>query len=181
MYLRRLNKLHLLVHLLEDEAVERALVFVRTKRGADRLHTLLSREGLIAEVLHGDLSQAARTAAVERFRGEVPVLVATDVAARGIDIEGITHVINFDLPLEAETYVHRIGRTGRAGASGVAISLCDETEGGLLRDIERLIGTPLAPVLDHRWHDHEVLPDRDASGPVRHGGRRKNRGKKRRR
>ncbi|TNE88115.1 MAG: DEAD/DEAH box helicase [Deltaproteobacteria bacterium] len=182
MFLRRLNKIHLLLQLIADPAMARGLVFTRTKRGADRLHTLLAREGVRAEVIHGDYSQAARNQALERFRdGESPLLIATDVASRGLDIDGVTHVFNFDLPLEAAAYVHRIGRTGRAGQAGVAISLCDETEGGLLRDIERLIGTPLAPDLSHRWHDHEVLPDRDASGPVRHGGRTKNRGKKRRR
>jgi ATP-dependent RNA helicase RhlE len=127
-----------------DEGVERAIVFTRTKHGASRLSEQLARSGIGAEAIHGNKSQSARERALDAFRrGAARVLVATDVAARGIDIDGISHVINFDLPNVAENYVHRIGRTGRAGATGRAISFCDRDERGLLTQIERLIGQRL--------------------------------------
>jgi ATP-dependent RNA helicase RhlE len=126
--------------LLADPAVLRALVFTRTKRGADRVAEGLVRNGTRAEAIHGNKSQKARERALDSFRsGRTLVLVATDIAARGIDVDGITHVFNYELPNVPESYVHRIGRTARAGATGVAISLCDGEERAHLRDIERLI------------------------------------------
>ena len=133
-----------LQNLLSDRAVERALVFTRTKRMANLVAEKLLRTGIKATAIHGNKSQNARQRALEAFRRkQVQVLVATDVAARGIDIDGITHVVNFDLPLEPESYVHRIGRTGRAGALGMAVSFCCEDERRELRAIERFIGQEL--------------------------------------
>jgi ATP-dependent RNA helicase RhlE len=134
------EKAELLTHELRHPSVRRALVFTRTKRGADRVARRLAQDGIRAEAIHGNKSQGARERALESFRsGRSPVLVATDLAARGIDVDGITHVFNFDLPNVPETYVHRIGRTARAGESGTAISLCSPEERGSLRDIERVI------------------------------------------
>ncbi|MFT5459317.1 MAG: ATP-dependent RNA helicase RhlE, partial [Myxococcota bacterium] len=165
LFVERLNKSRLLGHLLATLTVQRALVFTRTRRGADRLTELLQRDDTSAAALHGDLSQAARLDALDRFRrGDVRVLVATDVASRGLDIAEVDHVFNFDLPAEPESYVHRVGRTGRAGGTGVAIALCDETEGGHLRDIERLTGHTLEPVFDQPWHSHDAVPTLEASG-----------------
>ena len=139
-FVDRSGKAALLADLLADPAVLRALVFTRTKRGADRVAQGLARGGTRAEAIHGNKSQGARERALESFRrGRTRVLVATDIAARGIDVDGITHVVNYELPNVPESYVHRIGRTARAGASGVAISLCDGEERAYLRDIERLI------------------------------------------
>jgi len=130
----------LLANILADPALSRVLVFARTKHRANRVADQLGKSGVVAEAIHGNKSQGARQRALKRFRdGDARVLVATDIAARGIDIDGVTHVINFELPNEPESYVHRIGRTARAGAGGVAIAFCDPTERGYLRDIERLI------------------------------------------
>jgi ATP-dependent RNA helicase RhlE len=129
-----------LERLLRGPGVERAIVFTRTKHGANRVAERLGRAGIEAAAIHGNKSQSARERALEGFRrGMIPVLIATDIAARGIDVDGITHVFNFDLPNVAESYVHRIGRTGRAGASGCAISFCEPDERGLLVAIERFI------------------------------------------
>ena len=129
-----------LTKILGNVAVQRAIVFTRTKHGANRLAEHLGRASIRAEAIHGNKSQNARERALENFKtGAIRVLVATDIAARGIDVDGISHIINYDVPNEPETYVHRIGRTARAGASGVAVSLCDPDERGMLRDIERLI------------------------------------------
>jgi ATP-dependent RNA helicase RhlE len=136
----------LLEDLMADPALSRVIVFTRTKHGANRLAGQLLRSGVNADAIHGNKSQGARQRALENFRdSSARVLVATDIAARGIDVDGVTHVINFDLPMEAESYVHRIGRTARAGASGIAISFCDPSERKYLRDIERLIRRPLSP------------------------------------
>jgi ATP-dependent RNA helicase RhlE len=138
-YIHRQQKQALLHHLLETLKVERAVVFTKTKHGADKVCKKLSLAGVRAQAIHGNKAQNQRTRALESFSsGRSRVLVATDVAARGLDVEGITHVFNFDLPMEPEAYVHRIGRTGRAGATGAAISFCDAEERGLLKDIERL-------------------------------------------
>jgi ATP-dependent RNA helicase RhlE len=138
-----------LADILQGESIERALVFTRTKRGADRVVRSLAKAGIAAEAIHGNKSQSQRDRALAGFRkGEVRTLIATDIAARGIDVDGISHVVNFDLPNVPETYVHRIGRTARAGATGIAISLCDAGEAALLRDIEKLICIAL-PVNDH--------------------------------
>jgi len=143
-------KAALLSELLRDDRISRALVFARTKHGANRITTRLLRDNIDAVAIHGNKSQSARQRALESFRGgRVRVLVATDIAARGIDVEGITHVINFDVPNEPESYVHRIGRTARAGAAGVALSLCDAGEREYLRDIEKLTRRRLT-VVEHR-------------------------------
>ena len=129
-----------LVEILSGDDVRQAIVFTRTKRGANTVSERLEKAGINAEPIHGNKSQNARTRTLDRFRdGRCRVLVATDLAARGLDIDDITHVINYELPNEPESYVHRIGRSGRAGASGVAIALCDAAEKPLLRDIEKLI------------------------------------------
>jgi superfamily II DNA/RNA helicase len=144
------GKASLLADLLKNEPIDRAIVFTRTKHGADRVVRQLHQQGLAAEAIHGNKSQGQRERALAAFRnGKVKTLIATDIAARGIDVDGITHVINFDLPNVPESYVHRIGRTARAGAEGVAISFCDHEERAYLRDIERLIRMAL-PATDGR-------------------------------
>jgi ATP-dependent RNA helicase RhlE len=136
------NKKHLLIHLLKDKTIKSALVFTRTKHGADKVVKELSRAGIGAEAIHGNKSQNARQRALGNFKsGHTRVLVATDIAARGIDVDNLSHVINYELPNIPETYVHRIGRTGRAGASGIAFSFCDMEEKEFLRDIQKLITT----------------------------------------
>ena len=135
------DKPALLARLLSELPESRKLVFTRTRRGADKVASFLRRRGVRAMALHGDRTQAERTRVFSEFRSDhPPVLVATDIAARGLDVDDISHVFNFDLPPEAETYVHRIGRSARAGASGIAISFCSPEERPLLRDIERLVG-----------------------------------------
>ena len=130
----------LLADILKDPALARVIVFARTKHRANRVAERLGKRGVVAEAIHGNKSQGARQRALKRFRaGDARVLVATDIAARGIDVDGVTHVINYELPNEPESYVHRIGRTARAGAGGEAVSFCDPSERGYLRDIERLI------------------------------------------
>jgi ATP-dependent RNA helicase RhlE len=144
------GKRALLTELLSDAALERVLVFTRTKRGADRVCRMLLQAGVAAEALHGNKGQNARVRALEAFRnGGVRVLVATDIAARGVDVAGISHVINYELPNEPESYVHRIGRTARAGAGGVAIAFCDPSERVHLAAIERLMRLQV-PVVGHR-------------------------------
>ncbi len=146
------DKRALLREVLRDTSMTRVLVFTRTKRGANRVAEQLDRGGVPAEAIHGNKSQNARQKALDSFKGgRTRVLVATDIAARGIDVDGITHVINFEIPDEPETYVHRIGRTARAGASGVALSFCAADERGALRDIERLIRKPVPVVEDHPY------------------------------
>ena len=146
LFVERSGKKALLRKILSDDVVERALVFTKTKRGANMLSQQLARTGIKATAIHGNKSQNARQRALDSFRRkQVQVLVATDVAARGIDIDGITHVVNYDLPIEPENYVHRIGRTGRAGAEGVALSFCCAGERRELRAIERLIGQKVPP------------------------------------
>jgi ATP-dependent RNA helicase RhlE len=136
--------------MLADEAMSSVIVFARTKHGADRVTKDLERDGFEAAVIHGNKSQNARQKALNGFRdGSVRILVATDIAARGIDVPGISHVVNFDLPDEAESYVHRIGRTGRNGADGVAITLVDPSENGKLRQVERIIRMKLPVIADH--------------------------------
>ena len=138
------GKRALLGRLLADPALSRVIVFTRTKRGANQVADALDAGGVRVAALHGNKSQPARQKALDQFRsGRARVLVATDIAARGIDVTGISHVINFDLPAQPEDYVHRIGRTARAGASGVAISFCDADQQGTLRTIERMTGTCL--------------------------------------
>ncbi len=139
-YVARDEKFALLERILRGGVHQRTLVFTRTKHGANRLSQRLDRAGFRSAAIHGNKSQSARERALESFRrGMTNVLVATDVAARGIDVDGISLVVNFELPMAAESYVHRIGRTGRAGATGHAMSFCDQDERSLLRDVERLI------------------------------------------
>jgi len=139
-YVQHHDKLKLLIHLLNQQKEGLVLIFARTKHGASRLADKLSHEGIRAEAIHGDKSQAARQKALDNFKRQTSrVLVATDVAARGIDVKGITLVVNYDIPHEPESYVHRIGRTARAGAVGLAVALCEPAERPLLRDIEKLI------------------------------------------
>ena len=165
-FVDKVDKRRLLVELLGDAAKRRTLVFSRTKHGANRIAEWLDKAGIRASAIHGNKSQGARTRALEGFRrGDVAVLVATDLAARGLDVDGITHVINFDLPNEPETYVHRIGRTGRAGQSGIALSMCDHEEREYLRDIEALIGRSIDTVDDHPYPPSGA-PPKSAPGAV---------------
>ncbi|MDE2229658.1 MAG: DEAD/DEAH box helicase [Alphaproteobacteria bacterium] len=153
MFVESGNKRALLASLLGDKAVVRALVFTRTKHAANRVAEGLAKGGIGAEAIHGNKSQGARQRALGNFRdGRTRVLVATDIAARGIDVDGITHVINFELPNVPESYVHRIGRTARAGADGIAISFCDHAEKAYLRDIEKLTRRKIA-VVEHGFRD----------------------------
>lgn len=139
-FVEKPHKVRLLRHLLRQDGVNRSLVFTRTKHGADKVVRMLEQSNFAAEAIHANRSQSQRQRALTNFKtGRTSVLVATDIAARGIDVDGITHVINFDLPMEIDNYVHRIGRTARAGASGIAISLCSPEERGRLAEIERLI------------------------------------------
>ncbi len=146
------NKRSLLLHLLKQEEMENAILFTRTKHGADKIARAINAAGTRAEAIHGDKSQVSRQRALMNFTARrTKVLVATDIAARGIDIRGMSHVINFDLPETPETYVHRIGRTGRAGTEGKAISFCGDEERAHLRDIQRLIKKVIPIVKDHPY------------------------------
>ena len=149
-YVDKNRKKDLLAHILNDKIIESALVFSRTKHGADRIVRQLSKANITAQAIHGDKSQGARQTALNKFKDKkLRVLIATDIAARGIDIDELSHVINYDLPEMPETYVHRIGRTGRAGLGGVAISFCDFDEKEQLADIEKLIGKHLIEIENH--------------------------------
>jgi len=153
LFVERKDKLALLANFLEDRAMVRTLVFTRTKHGAERVVRQLSTKGIPASSIHSNKNQNARQRALSAFdRGTVRVLVATDIVARGIDVEGISHVVNFELPNDPTSYVHRIGRTARAGADGVALSFCDFSEVALLRSIEKLTKSPLTTVDDHPYH-----------------------------
>lgn len=154
-FVDRENKRYLLTHVLQDKNIERVLVFTRTKHGADKVAKDLVKSGISAQAIHGNKSQNARQNALNNFKsGNTRVLVATDIAARGIDIDNLTHVINYELPNIPESYVHRIGRTGRAGAAGVAIAFCDAEEKAYLKDIQKLINMEI-PVNDN--HDFPLL------------------------
>ena len=172
------DKQRMLEHLLRDDEVSRAIVFTRTKHGANRVAKKLERAGIGAEAIHGNKSQNARQRALSNFKnGDAWVLVATDIAARGIDIDAVSHVFNFELPHEPESYVHRIGRTGRAGATGAAWSLVDPSERGRLRAVERLIRSspseitvdlpPRDPAEQSRDREDD-RPRRDARPPRNH-------------
>jgi ATP-dependent RNA helicase RhlE len=174
-FVARQRKPQLLAEFLSSRTVTRAIVFTRTKRGADRVAQALNGAGLRAAALHGDKTQAMRQRTLADFRSNrTPILVATDIAARGIDVAGISHVLNYDLPREAETYVHRIGRTGRAGAEGCAVSFCDQDETPHLEAIQRLIRTKLskekgsdsrgeAKGVEHRTRFHGRIRKRNRS------------------
>ncbi|SDZ76183.1 DEAD/DEAH box helicase [Rubrimonas cliftonensis] len=160
-----------LAKLLADPEMARVIVFARTKRGCDRVAKNLETDGYPAEAIHGDKAQNARQRALDAFkRGRARVLVATDIAARGIDVDNVTHVVNFDLPDEPENYTHRIGRTGRNGKTGVAITLCDETETDKLRAVEKLIRR--AFLADGSLGDQPPAPQRPAQNPPGTGRRR---------
>jgi ATP-dependent RNA helicase RhlE len=149
-YVSKEDKRALLRHVLVTNGIEHALVFTRTKRGADRVVKDLNQAGIKAEAIHGDKSQNARERALKGFKNRmVRVLVATDIASRGIDVEKLSHVINFELPEQSETYVHRIGRTGRAGESGIAISFCTSEEKPYLAGIKKLTGQPMEVITSH--------------------------------
>ena len=164
----RTAKPAILIDVLRRETIDRALIFTRTKHGADKVARGLGRAGVGAEAIHGNKSQNQRERVLAAFRkGEVRILVATDIAARGIDVDGVSHVVNFDLPNVPETYVHRIGRTARAGAEGIAISLCDGEEVTFLRGIEKLIRMTI-PVNDRRA-DQRSAP-RPTSGSIKSAG-----------
>ncbi len=153
MFVGKADKRALLTSMLKDTDVSRALVFTRTKHRANRIARQLKDRGISADAIHGNKTQKARELALSRFdRGHVKVLVATDIASRGIDVDGISHVINYELPNDPESYIHRVGRTARAGAAGHALSLCDVDEVNYLADIERLTKLKIAPIDDHPFH-----------------------------
>jgi len=165
-FVKQAEKIDLLADVLGRPGSERVLVFTRTKHGADKVARKLGHASIETEVIHGNKSQGARLQALSRFKsGRVRVLVATDVAARGLDVDGISHVVNYDVPTEPESYVHRNGRTGRAGASGLALSFCDDAERPLLRDIERFTRKPMT-VLRGQTLARHVLPQAPARTQV---------------
>jgi ATP-dependent RNA helicase RhlE len=151
-YVAKADKKALLIHLLKDPSIASALVFTRTKHGADNVAKVLNKANIQAEAFHGDKAQNARQRALNNFKTkQTRVLVATDIAARGIDIDDLSHVINFEIPNIPETYIHRIGRTGRAGLSGIAISLCDSEEKAYLKDIHKLISMQIPVIENHPY------------------------------
>lgn len=163
-YVSKGNKIKLLIHLLETGVITSTIVFSRTKHGANKIVKLLGRADIVAEAIHGNKSQPARQRALGNFKdGATKVLVATDIAARGIDVDNISHVINYDLPNIPETYVHRIGRTGRAHASGIALSFCAVDERPFLRDIEKLIKQEIEVISEHPYPDDSKEPTAPSS------------------
>ncbi len=176
------DKRELLIHLLGDPSCRRTIVFTRTKHGSDRVARHLQKTGKRVAAVHGNKAQNARTRALDGFRnGSIDVLVATDIAARGIDVEDVTHVINFEVPNVAETYVHRIGRTGRAGNTGVAMSLCDHEEVPYIGAIERLMAKQIQRVEEHPYPaDAKAPPPANDAGKANHRaqpGARRHRGR----
>ena len=166
-FVNRNDKASLLAHLYEELPMARTIVFTRTKCGADKVVKKLHASGIRAEAIHGDKSQNARERALYSFKAnKTPILVATDIASRGIDVDGITHVVNYDLTHEPETYVHRIGRTARAGASGMAVSFCDPEEVTNLKAIERLLKRRLPVKADHAFRCESAA---SAAAPRSHG------------
>lgn len=173
-YVEKRNKRPLLVNLLSDQNIRTAIVFTRTKHGADKIARELSREGIRTGTIHGNKSQNDRQLTLLNFKtGKLRVLVATDIASRGIDIDGMSHVFNYDLPDIPETYVHRIGRTGRAGATGIAVSFCDYEEKMYLRDIQKLINKEIIVVKGHAFDNplmHGISQQSSQAGlPSRRG------------
>ena len=171
-FVSKADKKNLLIHLLKNENIESALVFSRTKHGADHLTRILNSVNIQADSIHGNKSQQKRQRALNNFKSKrTRVLVATDIAARGIDIQKLSHVINFDIPEYAEDYIHRIGRTGRAGLNGIALSFCDEQEKYYLKSINKLIQIPI-PVIDN--HPYQLKNDKvQHSTFKKHSGKRK--------
>ena len=166
-FVAKADKPACLVALLRDGRVGRALVFTRTKHGADKLAKHLGKAGIPAGAIHGNKAQNARTRALEAFRrGDVPILIATDIASRGIDVDDVTHVFNYEIPNIPDSYVHRIGRTARAGQTGIAVSLCDPDERPFLRDIERTTGVAIRVESGHPGHGAtSAAPDRPPAAP----------------
>ena len=159
MFVQKQDKINLIIDIINENHVNRGIIFTRTKHGANRLVKRLDRSGIESAAIHGNKSQGARTRALAAFKnGDIPLLVATDIASRGIDIEGVTHVFNYDLPNEPESYVHRIGRTARAGKNGVAYAFCDESESGYLVGIQRLIGKQIPQFIEHPYHFPKAIP-----------------------
>jgi ATP-dependent RNA helicase RhlE len=172
-YVDKANKKNLLLHVLQDDAIKNALVFTRTKHGADKVVKDLVKAGITAEAIHGNKSQNARQRALQNFKeGRIRTLIATDIAARGIDIDELSHVINYELPNIPESYVHRIGRTGRAGLSGKAIAFCEREELPFLKDIQKLIGRQVPVIREHPYAtEHTNLRADTVKPPVNHGHR----------
>ena len=157
LFVDQANKASLLVDILNGSGVQRALVFTRTKHRAERLARHLTRHGISADAMHSNRSQSRRQSSLAAFdKGQISVLVATDIVSRGIDVDGISHVINYELPNDAQNYVHRVGRTARAGAAGIALSFCDAGELLMLRGIESLIRLELTPLDEHAFHSGTV-------------------------
>ena len=182
MFVDRENKDNLLADLFKDPEVDRVIAFTQMKHVANRVTEKLEKKGVPAAAIHGNKSQAARIKALDRFKsGQVRALVATDIAARGIDVEGVTHVINYDLPNEPETYVHRIGRTARAGSEGDAVSFCSSRERDYLRDIEKLLRRAVPVDSEHPYHSEDARnatgadakPEPKKQRPGRGGGQRR--------
>jgi ATP-dependent RNA helicase RhlE len=172
MFVMKSDKRGLLTHLIEEKQPEKMLVFSRTKHGCNRIVKQLGQDGIEALAIHGNKSQGAREKALGRFRnGSLQVLVATDVASRGIDVSDINYVINLDLPNEPEVYVHRIGRTGRAGQGGIAIAFCDENEGEYLRGIEKLIRQDIPVDEGHPFHSENVRSRKGNKAPKKQQNR----------
>ena len=159
MFVRKADKRRLIVKIIKQEKVSKGIVFTRTKHGANRLVKQLAQSGINAAAIHGNKSQSARTKALASFKnGDIKILVATDIASRGIDVNNITHVFNYDLPNEPESYVHRIGRTARAGKSGIAYGFCDDSESGYLVGIQQLIGFDIDVDETHEFHFIGAIP-----------------------
>ncbi|MCB2221501.1 MAG: DEAD/DEAH box helicase [Bacteroidetes bacterium] len=153
-FVSKKDKPRLLLHLLKTEKIDSALIFSRTKYGADKIVKMLKKADILADAIHSNKSQGARQRALGNFKsGQVKILIATDIAARGIDVDELSHVINYDLPNIPETYVHRIGRTGRANASGIALSFCDGEERAYLKDIQKLIGQNISEITEQPYPD----------------------------
>ena len=171
------DKRSLLLHVLRNQEIVSALVFTRTKHGADKVVQSLQKNGHLAQAIHGNKSQNARQKALSDFKsGKIRILVATDIAARGIDVDDLSHVINYEIPNIPETYIHRIGRTGRAGQSGIALSFCDNTEIIFLRDIQRLISQTIPVVSDHPYAMTDFTPEKAPAKTARKPIRREHNG-----
>jgi ATP-dependent RNA helicase RhlE len=165
-FIDKASKINLLHHLVKEERIERSLVFTRTRRGADRLVKALASKGIMAQAIHGDKSQSQRLKALNQFKNnQLCMLVATDVASRGIDVHNLSHVINFDIPEQTETYTHRIGRTSRAGQDGTAYSFCSPDERSYLKDIQKFTGKNI-PVGEHPYPSANIPEEKKAFGKI---------------
>ncbi|MFC1656289.1 DEAD/DEAH box helicase [Patescibacteria group bacterium] len=172
-HVEKKKKINLLIHVMQEKDIKSALVFTRTKHGADKVAKLMNRSGINTQAIHGNKSQNARQAALKNFKEkQTRVLVATDIAARGIDIDDLSHVINYEIPNVPETYVHRIGRTGRAGANGTALSFCEWEEKAYVKDVEKLIKTSIPVIAEHPYPLGDTPPPvvAKAQGGGRYGG-----------